>query len=112
MSEKQYKGSSINKYAEACKFAREVAYPNDLDSVLVAVQKVEEQFNMHPRQLESIIQFHCQYHQFQEEQATYSVTQVSQSVTKLVVEIANNPKTKKSPAMVAALAELLEALYQ
>ncbi len=67
MSEEKYKGSSINKYAEACKFAREVAYPNDLDSVLAAVQKVEEQFNMHPRQLESIIQFHCQYHQFQDE---------------------------------------------
>lgn len=47
-----------------------------------------------------------------EEHETYSATQVSQSVTNLVVEIANNPKTKKSPARVAALAELLEALYQ
>ena len=62
-----YKVSSIKNYVLHRKLVREVAYPNDLDEVLIAIQKVEEQFNMQPRQLESIIQFHCQYHQYQDE---------------------------------------------
>lgn len=48
-------------YNRAKSVERTNVFPNSLDEVIGAIKKIEDDFNLRPRQLESVIQFQRQY---------------------------------------------------